>query len=125
VSELKDMLERQYGFATTVVDDDLQRDNLAEWVSNHVNAAIEELIELKREVPWKWWKSTEERAQQEVNEEAMLKEFTDVMCFMLNIANLMGWNAGDLNVSHAAVVAQNHHRFAARAKEKEAANDKQ
>ena len=120
MSELKEMLERQYGFSVTIVDEALQRDNLAEWVSNHVNAAIEELIELKREVPWKWWKSVEERAQQEVDEEAMLKEWTDVMCFMLNIANLMGWSAGDLNVSHAAVTAQNHHRFAARAREKEA-----
>ncbi len=70
---------------------DINRTNDPEWVLNYVIAMNEELAEVQRNLPWKWWKN-----ENEVDREETLEELVDLLHFWVSAVQQLGYGADDV-----------------------------
>lgn len=79
----------------------------AEWVNKYLMAIANECEELRREVPWKWWKQ-----HQNCNWEAARKEWVDILHFVLNLSLVLGFELDGSDVYNMYVDKnkENHDR---------------
>lgn len=70
---------------------DINRVNDPEWVLNYVIAMNEELAEVQRNLPWKWWKN-----ESEVDKEETLEELVDLLHFWVSAVQQLGYGADDV-----------------------------
>ena len=69
----------------------IKRDNDPEWVLNYVIAMNEELAEVQRNLPWKWWKNEEELDRDET-----LEELVDLLHFWVSAVQQLGFDSEDV-----------------------------
>ena len=70
---------------------DINRVNDPEWVLNYVIAMNEELAEVQRNLPWKWWKN-----ESEIDREETLEELVDLLHFWVSAVQQLGYGADDV-----------------------------
>ncbi len=66
-------------------------EDLNEWMEKMVLAMYEELAEIQREIPWKWWKN-----QTDIDREKILEEFIDFLHFYVSSMLFLGFTADDV-----------------------------
>lgn len=69
----------------------IKRDNDPEWVLNYVIAMNEELAEVQRNLPWKWWKN-----EGELDRDETLEELVDLLHFWVSAVQQLGFDSEDV-----------------------------
>ncbi len=70
---------------------EINRDDDLEWMINYVLAMNEELSEIQRNLPWKWWKNEEKLDRKET-----LEELVDLLHFWISAIQQLGYNSEDV-----------------------------
>lgn len=79
--------------------------NLTDWVTGLTMAMESEIDEVRREVPWKWWKD-----KKTINHDKLQEEVVDIWHFLISLSIHVGLTPDKLMEKYTEKNKENHRR---------------
>jgi dimeric dUTPase (all-alpha-NTP-PPase superfamily) len=105
IDKLDEIFEMQHDLDQRIIDERGIEKSLDEWVIGLTIAMESEIDEIRREVPWKWWKN-----EKDVDTDELRGEVIDLWHFLVSLSQKVGLTPADVYRVYCEKNAENHAR---------------